>query len=245
MLQPTQTVPIDAALAQAAVGPNAAFYLDRWAKMDAKGSGMSWHWPACLIPFFWFAYRKMWLPMAGVFVANFALLMIFGGNPDFSVAFWLFSAAIGFATGTYANYLYRQQVDKLIDDTAPLGRAAQIEALARRGGVSWLSLGLTLAAIFGAVALSVVATTGQTPRVGSPETKRGNEAIPATQNAVTPPTTPPGGIPGYDGTPPGDAQPPQTVPATDQQNPPAGEEPPVDDGFEAGPPQDEVAQPTE
>ena len=146
-------MPVDPQLLQAAVGPNAAFYLDRWAKMDAKNSATSWNWPACLFNFFWFAYRKMWLPMAGVFVANFALLMITGTNPDFAAAFWLFTAGISFVTGGFANYLYRQQIEKLIEDTAPLGRAAQLEALARRGGVSWLSLGLTFAAIGGAVAL--------------------------------------------------------------------------------------------
>ena len=215
------SAPIDPGLLQAAVGPNAAFYLDRWAKMDAKGSAMRWNWPACLFNFFWFAYRKMWLPMAGVFIANFALLMITGDNPDFAGAFWLFSAGVGFAAGTFANYLYRQQVDKLIEDTAPLGRAAQIDALARRGGVSWLSLGLTFAAIGGAITLSVLATTGLTPRAEAPETKRGNAMAPAA----------PGGIPGYDA-PPGGAQPqqPQAPPMVGPQDPGAGAEAPVDDG---------------
>ena len=203
------SVPVDPQLLQAAVGPNAAFYLDRWAQMDAKNSAMSWNWPACLFNFFWFAYRKMWLPMAGVFVANFALLMITGTNPDFAGAFWLFTAGISFVTGSFANYLYRQQIEKLIVDTAPLGRPAQLEALARRGGISWLSLGLTFAAIGGAVALSIVASTGQTPRVGPPDANRQPGAALA-QNGVAPARLRPLEIPGrcapQDGNQP--AQPP-------------------------------------
>jgi hypothetical protein len=237
---PTQPALADPALLQAAVGPNASFYLDRWAAMDAKGSAMSWNWPACLFGMFWFAYRKMWLPMVGIFVANFALLMITGNNPRFASAFWLFSAAIGFATGTFANYLYRQQTDKLVENTAPLGRALQLEELVRRGGVSWLALGLTFAAIGGAITLSVLATTGQTPRVGPPEQRRGNETAPAAQNGVAPPVTPPpGGFPGYDGPPQG-GTPPQPPPPPQQEDQGTGEETPPDDGTV---PQEEVDQP--
>ena len=91
-----------------------------------------------------------------------------------------------------------------------------------------------------------MATTGQTPRVGRRTRRAATRAVPAAQNGIAP-VTPPGGIPGYDGTPPGDLQPqqPQTPPETPPQDQGTGEEPPVDDGFEAGPPQDEIPQPTE
>lgn len=236
------SIPVDPALLHVAIGPNASFYLDRWAQMDSKNSAMSWNWPACLFNFFWFAYRKMWLPMAGVFVANFALLMITGTNPRFAGAFWLFTAGIGFAVGSFANYLYRQQIEKLIEDTAPLGRPAQLEALARRGGVSWLSLGLTFAALGGAIALSVVGTTGQTPRVGPPDAKQGNQAAPVAQNGVAPATPPSDGIPGYDAPAQDGTQPQQPQPPPPPQ---PGEEPPPDDGSfqQDETPQDQIEQP--
>ena len=101
--------------------------------MDAKGSAISWNWPACLANVFWFAYRKMWLPMAGVFVAMLILSVISGSNPAFAQVAWLFSIGITFVTGAFGNYLYRQHVEKLIVDTAPLGRPAQLEALAAEG----------------------------------------------------------------------------------------------------------------
>lgn len=191
--------PADPALLAAAIGPNASFYLDRWARMDAKGSAISWNWPACLFNFFWFAYRKMWLPMAGVFVVNFALLAMAGSNPQFGEISWLFSIGISFVTGGFGNYLYRQQIDKLIEETAPLGRPAQLAAVAERGGVSKLALAVSIFAIVAASSLSVLATTGQNPRT-EPPTRRGtNEAAPAEQNIVPPQ---PGAVPGYDTPPP-------------------------------------------
>lgn len=234
------SIPIDPALVQAAVGPNASFYLDRWSQMDVKGSAISWNWPACLFSLFWFAYRKMWLPMAGVFVASLALGMIGGANPEFERVSWLFSIGITFVTGAFGNYLYRQQTEKLIEDTLPLGRPAQLEALALRGGVSKLALWVSLAAVIAASSLSVLVQTGQTPRVGPPDSRRGNVVNPA-ENVVTPPAPPPSGIPGYDGPAQDGTQPQQPG----QQDPGTGEQLPPDDGSfqqdEAR--QDEIEQP--
>lgn len=234
--------PADPALLAAAVGPNASFYLDRWAKMEAKGGTTSWNWPACLFSFFWFAYRKMWLPMAGVFVANFALLAIAGSNPQFGQISWLFSIGIGFATGSFGNYLYRQQIDKLIEETAPLGRDAQMAAVAQRGGVSKLALAISIFTIIAASSLSVLATTGQTPRAEPPSRRGANEAAPAEQNVVPPQ---PGGVPGYDTPPaqPGTETPP---PATGQEDPNYPQDGADDQSFQQDEArQDEVAPPTE
>lgn len=217
----SDSVPIDPALIEAAVGPNADYYRDRWAKMDAKGSAISWNWPACLLNFFWFGYRKMWLPMAGVFVAFLALSLIAGGNPQFGEISWIFSIAITFVTGAFGNYLYRQQIEKLVEDTAPLGRAAQLEALASRGGVSKIALFVSVGAIAAAGLLSYLASTGWTPRP-MPD----NRAGPARENGQTPPA----GVPGYDG--PAQPATPQQQPAqpTDGQGPGTGEDVPIDDG---------------
>lgn len=239
ILQGQNSIPIDPALAQVAVGPNAAFYLERWAQMDAKGSALSWNWPACLASLFWFAYRKMWLPMAGVFVASLALTLIAGSNPEFDRVSWLFSIGITFVTGGFGNYLYRQQIEKLIEETAPLGRPAQMEALVQRGGVSKPALWLSIGAVIAASVLTVVATTGQTPRVGPPDSRRGNSVAPA-ENVVAPQ---PPGIPGYDGAPREGSQPPAN---TGPQDPNNGEQPPLDDGgFQQDQPVQEGAQPVD
>ena len=207
--------PADQALLAAAIGPNSAFYLDRWAKMDAKGSAISWNWPACLFNFFWFAYRKMWLPMAGVFVVNFALLAMAGSNPQFGEISWLFSIGISFITGGFGNYLYRQQIDKLIEETAPLGQPAQLAAVTQRGGVSKLALAVSIFTIVAASSLSVLATTGLNPRTEPPARRGANEAAPAEQNVVPPQ---PGAVPGYD-TPPAPGSETPQPPATGQEDP--------------------------
>ena len=240
---PSDSIPVDPVLVQAAVGPNTSFYLDRWGQMSLKGSAISWNWPACLFNLFWFAYRKMWPPAAGVFVAWMALSLIGASNPQFAEISWLFSIGITFVTGAFGNYLYRQQTERLIEETAPLGRPAQLEALALRGGVSKLAMWGSIAAVLAASSLTVVATTGQNPRVAPPDTRPGNNVAPA-DNGTAPQAPPQSGIPGYDDRPQdGTQQPPQTG----EQTPGTGEETPPDDGSfqqdEAT--QDEITQPQE
>src|SRR5205085_8756730 len=41
-------------LLAAAIGPNAAWYLERWRAMAAKRSQLSWNWAACLLSVYWF-----------------------------------------------------------------------------------------------------------------------------------------------------------------------------------------------
>ena len=235
---PMPIVASDPALLHAAIGPNAAFYLDRWAKMDAKGSAVSWNWPACLFNFFWFGYRKMWLPMGGVFVASFALLAIAGSNPDFGQISWIFSIGISFVTGSFGNYLYRQQIEKLIEETAPLGRPAQIEALGERGGVSKLALAIALGAVVAASSLAVVTTSGIEPRNPPPLRKGGGDNVvpPAEQNQLPPaPPDDPYGAQGQTGT---ETPPPETG-QEGQTDPQQGGEDPSFQQDEA--PQGEVA----
>ena len=48
---------------KAAVGhKNQDYYLRHFARFDSNGKvGVSWHWPAFFVTFYWFLYRKMWL----------------------------------------------------------------------------------------------------------------------------------------------------------------------------------------
>jgi len=238
--QPTQqisdiSVPADPELLRAAIGPNADLYLQRWAAMDAKGSAISWNWPACLANVFWFAYRKMWLPMAGVFVAMLILSLISGSNPAFAQIAWLFSIGITFVTGGFGNYLYRQHVEKLIVDTTPLGRPAQLEALSLKGGVSkgavFSVIGLIVAAtvILGASTFGEIQRKGVTPGNDSRTAPPANGIQPVDQNgtALQPPL-----VPGGEGPlPPGGEQ--------------SGEKPPAspdDPGFQQDEGQQEVLE---
>ncbi len=219
--QPTQqisdlSIPADPELLRAAVGPNADLYLQRWAAMDAKGSAISWNWPACLASLFWFAYRKMWLPMAGVFVAMLILSMISGSNPAFAQIAWLFSIGITFVTGAFGNYLYRQHAEKLIADTAPLGRPAQLQALAAKGGVSWPAVVVPIGVVAAIVVLSV-ATVG--------EIERKDGVTPGNDSRTGLPAN--GVQPVANGVGPGDVVIPTNDPGQTQPGGQSGEKPPI------------------
>lgn len=139
---------------RAAIGPRASYYLAKWSEMDSKGIKRSWNWPACFVNLFWFAYRKMWLPLIVFLVAAAALgFATAGARMDVQL---LPMIALSFVTGTYGNFLYRRHVERLVAGTAGMDEEAVLERLRKRGGTSPLALGIALAlAAAGAAALVV------------------------------------------------------------------------------------------
>ena len=120
---------------RAAVGPKADLYLERWKGMAERKTAARWNWAACLANFFWFAYRKMWLPAAAmgvVYLVNVALMF----NPQAARVAALVGLGITFLTGTFGTHLYRQQTAKLVAGTSGQPREAALETLRKRGGVS-------------------------------------------------------------------------------------------------------------
>lgn len=147
---PLQPLP-DQERLEAAIGPNAAYYLARWQAMGASRKQTSWNWAACLASLFWFAYRKMWAPtviLGLVFVALNLLSLLSNG---LMVAGGLLSIAALSATGALGTAFYRQHVLKLVKQSAPLERDAALAQLRAKGGVSKQAV-LVLAAISVAVA---------------------------------------------------------------------------------------------
>lgn len=140
--------PMDESLLLAAIGPNAAYYQERWRQMDEKRSSISWNWPACLVSGFWFAYRKMWLPLIVLVIVNVVISLAGASNPDFGKVSLLLTIGITFITGTFGNHLYRKHVQRLIAETSAFPRQTQAEALQKRGGVSqaavFILIGITL-----------------------------------------------------------------------------------------------------
>ena len=141
---------------RAAVGHNADYYLGRWARMGAKA--VSWNWPACLFNLFWFAWRKMWLPMIGVILVLLVIGAIGAATPETPQVTLLLSVAVSFVTGTFGNHLYRKQTAKLVADTEPLGREAQLEALRKRGGTSTTALVIALVLVAALAIANVLLT---------------------------------------------------------------------------------------
>jgi hypothetical protein len=120
----------------AAVGPNADYYLQRWRKMDASGSSLSWNWPAFFATLFWFAHRKMWLPLvAGVVLALLADFIV-ARTPALLLAGWLFLLALAALGGAFGNALYRRQATALVARADGLDQPVALAQLRAQGGVS-------------------------------------------------------------------------------------------------------------
>ncbi|HMG47874.1 MAG TPA: hypothetical protein VK614_10485 [Allosphingosinicella sp.] len=134
---------------RAAIGPRADYYLRRWRAMDSGGKKPSWNWPACLLNVFWFAYRKMWGPMAAMALAYVITAPFLDPThkPYFMIAAFSL-VGLSFVTGGFGNLLYLRQVEKLVASPATL------EQLRARGGVS---LAAAIAAFVGVTVLSLVA----------------------------------------------------------------------------------------
>jgi len=163
-------LPADEDRLAAAIGPKAAWYLERWRLADAKKSIRGWNWAACLLSIYWLAYRKMWQPLA-VVGAAFAILSLIGAvEPRLGMATFLLTIAITFVTGTFGNHLYRKQVTALAADPS-LDRAG----LEKRGGVSmpalWGTIGATLVLVLlmGVIAIRQMPVPPAPPPAPAPD----------------------------------------------------------------------------
>src|SRR3954453_23227771 len=116
---------------RAAIGPRADYYLRKWREMDAKGKSYDWNWAACLLNVFWFAYRKMWGPMAAMgLVYVVASPLIDPANRMLIKIVAVVVIGLSFVTGSFGNRLYRAHAARIVARSAGPGEAAA------RGGVS-------------------------------------------------------------------------------------------------------------
>ena len=134
---------------RAAIGPRADYYLRRWRAMDEKGKAYDWNWAACLLNVFWFAYRKLWGPMAAMALAYVVATPLL--DPARHRLIRIVAGvliALSFVTGSYGNRLYRAKAERIAAE------AATPEAAAARGGVS---LGAAIGAVVVVTVLSSLA----------------------------------------------------------------------------------------
>ncbi len=129
-------------LYSAFLGPkNAGYYQAAFEKIRAGGGSMGWHWPACLITWFWLAYRKMWgwffmywllYPFAIMLVAALA------GMAHESLVFVVYFVGYFIIPPMYANALYYRHATNKIARAQYAGTDPQAQALeaARLGGTS-------------------------------------------------------------------------------------------------------------
>lgn len=137
------------------IGPNAEKFRPAWDQQRAvilkKGYGFTWTfcWPALLVSYVWFFYRKQWI-LGGLLLVLPVLIVIV--YPAASGAF----GGVGLAMATMAKSFYLQDI---IPKIAKI-RAAQPDAairaasLAASGGTS--KLAAMLSAIFAAASIAAL-----------------------------------------------------------------------------------------
>ena len=120
----------------AAIGPNADRYLAKWRKMEADRSWLSWNWPAFLASIFWFAYRRMWLPLTAGIILFLLASFVAGRGPAYVGPAWLFLFVLAVVAGAIGNALYRRQVTKLVASADGLDQPVALAQIRAQGGVS-------------------------------------------------------------------------------------------------------------
>ncbi len=162
--QPLPTTTAEEEPWRTAIGPRADFYLGRWRQMEEKGISYNWNWASCLLSLFWFAYRKMWLPLGIFIVANIVVTAIGAASPEPTRVTLMLTIGLTFVTGYFGNHWYRKHVGRLVAEAEPLDRAAALEQLARKGGVSVPAVAVLVAITLAFVAVSLVVTLAEIRR---------------------------------------------------------------------------------
>jgi hypothetical protein len=167
---------------RAAIGPNADSYLAKWRKMEADRSALSWNWPAFLANLFWFAYRKMWVPLAAAVVLFLVTDFVAGRDPAYVKPAWLFLFLLILISGAIGNALYRRQVTRMVAKADGLDQPVALAQIGAQGGVSIPGLVSSLA-IF--LLLFIAGAVAQMNRMrANPPQPVANAAAPADQQAA-------------------------------------------------------------
>ena len=149
---------------KAILGPkNQDYYLRQFAKFDSDGKATAtWHWPAFLVTFYWFLYRKMWLHALLYFFLPYLLMIVLGiagalagqsAAPVMGLGYLLYIAAIFIVMPMYANALYYKQCKKKIAEIRASSHEEQrqLGELSGRGGTSNVALIILFILVFVAV----------------------------------------------------------------------------------------------
>jgi len=164
-LSPTaETSPATDEFYKAAIGPkNQDYYLRRFARFDSAGKvGVSWHWPAFFVTFWWLLYRKMWLNALIYFFLPYLVMILLGiaaavvGDSSGAIAGIVnlaYLAAIFVLLPMYANALYYKHcTNKILEVRASSHDVQrQLGELSAKGGTSNVAVIVLLIFMFVAI----------------------------------------------------------------------------------------------
>ncbi len=138
---------------KAVIGPkNQDYYMRRFHDFKRNGkAGISWHWQAFFITFYWLLYRKMWLNAFIYFLTPYLALILMSIISALSgdaagivmgIGYLLCMAGIFILPPLYANALYYRHCRKKIAEAkaSPGGLERQLGELAAKGGTSNIAI---------------------------------------------------------------------------------------------------------
>lgn len=124
--------------AEAFIGNNASFYLEKW-KSHYDTALKGWNWAAMFFGIEWMVYRKMYWEALVFFMSGFCLSIVFslllpgiGGD--------LFGHAFRILIGVFGNALYRKKAMRVLHKLDRLDDSRRLAELSRRGGGSPISV---------------------------------------------------------------------------------------------------------
>lgn len=158
----------DAEMYEAAVGSDkAAYYLPRFRALHEGQAGLSWHWPAFFLTFYWMLHRRMWLAAAAyiaapallAFLLAFALVLLMGehGPAGLITNVVVFGLTL-LAPPMLANRLYFGHCRKLVERVSHSGvkRSVALMRVRAKGGTS-LVAAVVIAMLLGVAVIGVLA----------------------------------------------------------------------------------------
>lgn len=159
-------------LYKAILGPkNQDYYLRQFSRFDSQGKiGISWHWPALFVTFYWLLYRKMWLNAilyfflpSLVYIALAVAEAVSGpaGRTLIGAGYLLYAVGIFLLPAMYANAMYYKHCRKKISEIRSLSQDPknQIGMAIGKGGTSGLAIvvlvfsGIVLIGVLAAIAI--------------------------------------------------------------------------------------------
>jgi hypothetical protein len=118
------------------VGDNYYYYKDKWKNQKPDRSFTSWNWVAFFFPYYWMAFRKMYI---------YAFLVIIGSLISYIIPFG--GIILHVIAGVYANYWYYNKCSIAVKTASQYTNEDAIAYLKKQGGTSGLSLVLSIVII--------------------------------------------------------------------------------------------------
>lgn len=115
------------------VGDNYYYYKKKWENQRPDCSFSSWNWAAFFFPYYWLAFRKMYI---------YAFIVIIGSLLSSIIPFG--GIVIHGVTGVYANYWYYNKCRTAVKTASQYSDEDAIIYLKKQGGTSGLSLVLSI-----------------------------------------------------------------------------------------------------